>query len=124
MLTLCEFQNEIVNKIPIGTELENPKKGLSTVCKFSDKNIYYIRGKSTICVAFSSLFKAYAHYKGRHVSSSELRHYAPEIFNSNARPSGHSCNCTFFFMLLSTIGLAGNIEGKGTWGNAFSVTIY
>jgi hypothetical protein len=46
-----------------------------------------------------------------------------DIFDSNARPAGHSCNCTFLFLVLKEIGLCGEIKGAGKAGNPFYVDI-
>ncbi len=119
-----EFNELIEASIPVGTILENPGKGTSEISGYSDKNISYIRRKSTIRVAFKDLFNAYSHFRGQQVSSSMLKDFESKVFDSNARPAGHSCNCTFFFLILVRLNLAGKIEGKGVTRNPFFVNIF
>jgi type IV secretory pathway TraG/TraD family ATPase VirD4 len=69
------------------------------------------------------LFDAYALYRGRRVSTTELRAFRPVVFDSAARPAGHSCNCTIFFLLLERMGVVEGIQGKGVCGNPFYVDI-
>ena len=68
-----------------------------------------------------TLYAAYTTFRGKTVSSTDLREYAPQVFDS--KRSGHSCNCTLLFMVLKMIGAITTIEGKGVRGNPFRVTI-
>lgn len=85
--------------------------------------ISYVRGNSTIAVAVSDLFEAYSQFKGRPMSSTDLREFAPSVFDSNARPAGHSCNCTLHFRILQVLDLAGEIDGAGVRGDPFAVAV-
>jgi len=117
------FKAQIQNSIPVGTQLENPGGGVSTISSYSDDKISYVRGGSTIYVAFRDLFDAYSRFRDKKVTSSALKEYAPSVFDSTAKPSGHSCNCTFLFMVLQSLGVAGNIRGKGVKGDPYFVEI-
>ncbi len=119
-MKLDQFKEQIKKTTPVGTMLENPGGGTSEITQYSDHNIYYIRGSSTISVSFDNLFYAYSHFKGQRVSSSELRAYAPAVFDSAARPAGHSCNCTFLLLILGRMNLADEIEGSGVRGDPFA----
>jgi len=118
-----EFKSRIQNSIPVGTKLENPGGGVSTITSHKDEKLGYIRGSSTIYVAYHDLFDAYSEFKGGNVTSSSLKEYAPSIFDPKARPAGHSCNCTFLFMVLQQLGLAGNIGGKGVKADPYFVRV-
>jgi hypothetical protein len=69
------------------------------------------------------MFDAYARFKGGQMSSSDLKKIKPAVFDSQARPAGHSCNCTFLFMVLKEIGLITRIQGNGVSGNPFFVVL-
>lgn len=115
-----EFQSKIRQAVPVGTVLNNPGGGTSEIIQLSDNKISYLRGSSTISVSFDDLFSAYSHFRGKRVSSSDLRAYAPSIFDSAARPAGHSCNCTFLLLILVRIDLADSIAGTGVRGDPYT----
>ena len=121
-MNLDEFKRRIEHTIPIGTVFQNPGGGISEITGYSDQKISYVRGTSTIYVTFGGLFSAYRYFKGERVSATDLKSFAPQIFDSTATPAGHSCNCTFLFMLLSHLNLAGKIEGQGVRGDPFFVS--
>ncbi len=118
-----EFKTQIQNSIPLGTAFENPGGGVSTIKSYTDEKLSYVRGNSTIYVAFRDLFDAYSNYKGQKVSSTQLKEFAPSVFDPKAKPSGHSCNCTLFFMILQNLKLTGDIGGNGVRGDPFFVDI-
>jgi len=117
------FKIQIQNSIPVGTKFENPGGGSSTISSYTNEKLSYVRGNSTIYVAYRNLFDAYSHFKGNRVSSSELKQYAPSVFDPKAKPSGHSCNCTLLFMVLQNLELSGEIGGDGVKGDPFFVEI-
>jgi len=119
-MTPEQFRKQVEQTSPVGTVLKNPGEGTSEITQYSDHNIYYIRGSSTISVSFDDLLSAYSHFRGQRVSSSELRAYAPSVFDSAARPAGHSCNCTFLMLILGRMNLADDIEGAGVRGDPFA----
>lgn len=115
--------SKIRRTVPIGTVFENTGGGTSVVLAVSDTSISYRRGNSRISISFEAIFQAYTNFKGQYVSSSDLRVYAPSVFDSQARPAGHSCNATFFFLLLHRMGMCGEIGGNGVKGNPYFVHI-
>lgn len=122
-MTKDQFKRAILREVPIGQTFNNPGGGTSMLNNISVKGISYVRGNTTIYVSFDSLYSAYDNFKGRRVSSTDLRAFAPSVFDSAAQPAGHSCNCTFFFQLLNRIGLSGPVQGRGVRGNPYSVVL-
>ena len=122
-MTPSKFVAAVKLASPIRTVIENPRGGTSTIVGYSDTNVSYVRGRSTIAVAFSDLYETYANFNGQHVSSTELRAFRPSVFDSAARPAGHSCNCTFLFRVLERLNLSGPITGSGVRGNPYAVTV-
>ena len=121
-MTYHDFQFRVIEALPPGTILPNPGRGTSKVKGYPDARVSYIRGKSTISVSFTDLFAAYTAFRGKEVTCRNLRDYAPQVFDSSARPAGHSCNCTFFFMVLNKLGLADGIHGEGKPNRPFHTT--
>ena len=104
----------------------NPSgKGTSIIQCVNNESITYRRANSKITVKFDALYKAYKEFSGKDCTSNDLKRDFPDVFDSFARPSGHSCNCTFFFMLLKLekLGLVNNINGRGVAGDPFWVHI-
>lgn len=99
---------------------QNPGGGTSIIVSVSDV-VRYKRKNSTIAAPLEVFFKAYLHFKGKRCSSKDLKAFDSSIFDSSARPAGHSCNCTFFFMLLNELKLSSEIKGKGVAGSPFYV---
>ncbi|ACD89736.1 conserved hypothetical protein [Chlorobium limicola DSM 245] len=118
-----EFVSSISKSIPIGIEFDNPGGGTSIVKSITHMNISYKRGNSIMSVGLNTLYDTYKQFAGRQVTCSELKEYAPNIFDSKARPAGHSCNCTFFFLVLIAIGVVEEIQGAGVRGNPYYVDI-
>ncbi len=117
------FKTKTRNAIPIGTAFRNPGGGTSVVQAVSDTEVSYRRGNSTIHVSLRALFDAYWHFRGGRVFSTDLQRFAPSVFDSNARPAGHSCNCTFLFLLLQRLGVINQIQGDGVRGHPYFVDI-
>ena len=110
-MTLTEFSDIIIRHIP-DEPMSNPRGGTSTIVKFDNEKIIYRRGKSKIYLKMNKLYEAYENFKGSFVTTSDLKKF-DQSFDSQARnPSGHSCNCTFAFMLLREAGLADDIVKK------------
>ena len=118
------FTKSIKRNMPVGTILKNPGGGTSEVVGYTDEKIAYLRGKSRMYVRYEDLYQAYQKFKGQYVTTSNLRTFRPHVFDSSARPAGHSCNCTFLFLLLGQLGLASDIQGAGRQGNPFGVRIH
>ena len=122
MTKVHEFHRRMVANLPPGTVLRNLGRGTTTIKGYSAGKVSYVRGKSTIRVAIRDLFSAYSSFRGSRVRTRDLRLHAPMVFDSSARPAGHSCNCTFLFMVLYQLGMASAIEGRGTRADPFSTT--
>lgn len=122
-MTLREFATSVQSVFPVGAIVDNPGGGTSRIASITESTVSYVRGNSTISVAFSDLYDAYNHFQGQYVSSSDLRAFRPSVFDSTARPAGHSCNCTFLFRTLERLELSGPITGSGVRGGPYGVTI-
>lgn len=118
-----KFAKLIRDVFPIGSRFENPGGGTSLITSFTPGKVAYKRGNSTIYVAFEDLYSAYSHFKGSVVTSTDLKTFLPSVFDSAARPAGHSCNCTFLFEVLERVGLADELSGRGVRGDPFKVEI-
>jgi hypothetical protein len=116
-----QFYQKIKLALPEGTILENPGSGTTTIMSYTDSNLVYKRGNSLISVAITHLFQAYKEFRGRDVNSTDLRKFAPRVFNSEA--NGQSSNCTLFFMILKMTGIVDRIKGEGRRGSPYWVTI-
>lgn len=120
-MNLYEFKSRIISTVPPGTVLENLGKGQTTFISYDDR-IRYKRGNTdNFRISFSDLYSAYYHFLGREVSTSDLKIYRPEIFDS--KQNGHSCNCTVFFVLLRESNIITEIYGAGKSGDPFYVKI-
>ena len=109
-----------------GDRFPNPRRGETEIVRLSNNRLVYRRGHSEIRVRVRDLYRAYLHFRGRRMSSSDLRLFAPSVFNSAPAigPRGHSCNCSVLFHLLGTLGLAGPIEGAGVAGDPYAVRVF
>ena len=116
-----QFVDSIKSRIPVGVTLANPGGGTSTITSYSEEKIVYQRGNSKISVSFEDLYKAYSQLKGKQVYTTDLRDFAPEIFDS--KRNGHSCNSTFFFSILKLLGKVIEIKGDGKANHPFYVSI-
>lgn len=119
-MTLEEFVGRMRAALPDGTEMCNPGGGTTTVLDCDDARLCYRRGRSRFCVALAALHEAYLHHAGMTVTTTDLKTYAPQVFDS--RGGGHNCHCTVFFLALQRMGLASAFWGKGRVGAPFGVT--
>jgi hypothetical protein len=117
------FKTSFEQAVPAGTVLPNPGGGTSSVLSYSFDHVYYRRGNSKIRASVRDFYLAYEKYSGRNLSSSDLREFNPSVFDSQARPAGHSCNCTFLFLALERMGLVAAIHGSGVRGSPFNVDL-
>lgn len=122
-MDLHAFIADTKRVLPVGTVIDNPGGGTSTIVGFSETHVSYKRGRSKIAVAFADLYKAYYRFRGKEVSSTDLRKLWPTVYDSTARPAGHSCNCTFLFRLLEELQLSGPMSGSGVRGDPYSVKV-
>jgi hypothetical protein len=101
----------------------NPGGGTSTISKVKPDRIVYKRGNSRMTMHLSDLHNVYTEFGSiDKLTSTDLKLYKPEVFDSKG--NGHSCNCTFTFMVLNKLGLSTEIFGKGVRGNPFFVTFF
>lgn len=121
--TSNQLASLIQTAIPVGTVFNNPGGGTSTVTKVGEDKISYRRGNSTMSIRYSDLYEAYSTFKGKKLLSSELKSLWPSIFDSAARPAGHSCHCTFLMLILVRLDLSSRIHGKGRVGSPFFVDL-
>ncbi|MBC3810902.1 hypothetical protein [Undibacterium aquatile] len=119
-----DFMTRVINAFPVGTLVKNPGGGTSLIVANKDFKITYQRGKSTMSVKLIDLFAAYEQFRGMQLTSSDLKIFRPAIFDSSARPAGHSCNCTILFRIFEKLQLCEPIEGAGVRGNPFSIKIH
>jgi len=106
---------------PKNLTFQNPGDGTSKIISHSNTAIYYQRGKSPISIGYEALFDVWNIFQGKLVNSTELRDHNPSVFDSNK--NGHSCNCTFLFLIFEAAGLVDEIEGKGVRGNPYGALI-
>lgn len=122
-MDLEEFKSSIKVNIPVDTALENPGGGTSKIISYSENGVTYKRRNSAIYVSFEDLFSAYNYFKGLRVTSTDLKDYNHTTFDSHTANAGHSCNCTFLFLVLNRIGVVEEIKGRGVRGDPFFVDI-
>jgi hypothetical protein len=122
MFNIEYFRSKILKTIHVGQIFDNPSnKGTSKITKVDDTKIVYIRGKSYITIEFDILYDIYKDFYAKKCSSSDLKKYAPKIFDS--KNSGHNCNCTFLFLVFKELGIVSKIEGEGIAYSPFYIEI-
>lgn len=121
-MTFDEFFTLSQKALYPGSCFQNPGGGTSRITSFSPCGaICYQRGNAKIYVQLKDLYDAYQHFSGSICSGPLLRQFNPTVFDS--KHNGHSCNCTFLFLLLQAIDVVSEIQGKGTSGHPFYVEI-
>lgn len=122
-MTQDEFDARLGKAIPSGIVLSNPGGGVSEVLSIRNGLVSYRRGSSTISISTKSLFEAFSAFRGKRMTGPDLKARWPAVFDSSARPSGHSCNVTFLFLALARMTVASAVKGKGVRGDPFYVEI-
>ena len=97
-MNLEMFKRAIIQKIPEGTILKNPLKGVTEIVSYTDDKIEYRRGEWKPKICFYELYNAVIHYQGKCLSSRELTQFSP-VF------AAHECHCSVLFMLITEIGI-------------------
>lgn len=115
------FRDLVTAAAPPGTVLENPGRGTSTVVKYEDDRLCYIRGEARFYVHLADLYAAYRRFLGQDVETTGVKRFAPEIFDT--KRGGHDCHTTVLFRLLEAAGLSSEIWGRGQRGAPFGVSI-
>lgn len=123
-MTYLEFKELIYKKIVEGKKLSNPGGGTSIIDYVKKDRIKYIRKNSHMYLSIDIIYKKYKENIGKALNTNDLKEQNPEIFDSAAKPAGHSCNCTFLFMVLKELELVDSIKGLGKPGNPFYIEIY
>lgn len=117
-LAFCQW---CTSRLPPGTVLPNPGGGVSLIIGYRPDVLVYRRVNSRIYISLQDLYNAWHAFMGSAVSSSNLKEYAPSVFDSKS--GGHSCNCTMLFMILRALGVVSRIEGGGVRGDPFWVEL-
>jgi hypothetical protein len=115
------FERALQVHLPVGRALANPGGGSSTVLRYTGEKVAYLRGRSTIYVRARDLYEAYSEFRGRCVKTSDLKAWAPGVFDSSQ--GGHNCNSTLLLLALQCVGAIDSIEGQGRRGDPFRATI-
>ncbi|KAB7696255.1 hypothetical protein GBN15_10360 [Plesiomonas shigelloides] len=122
MIDRSSFISLFKKHIIAGVVFSNPGGGTSTICSVNDHRVTYRRGNSRMTLQLEDLYFVYKELHGNSkVTSSDLKLNKPSVFDS--RKNGHSCNCTFSFLVLKKMGLSSDIGGKGVCGNPFYTTL-
>ena len=120
-MNYMEFLQSFQKILPVGSIMSNPGGGVSEIISYNTDMVTYRRGKSPIQVSIRALFDACVTFQGKRLRTTDLRTYAPRVFDS--KQSGHSCNCTFLFMSLQKMGIVTGINGDGRVGSPFYVNL-
>jgi hypothetical protein len=114
---------QLIRKVsPVGVVFQNLGGGTSTIISHSDTGVYYRRGSSSIRFRYTDQFDALRRFRNKMVTSADLREYKPAVFDS--KRSGHSCNCSFLFILFKSAGLVDSIKGTGVRGDPFRAVLH
>jgi len=116
-----EFVYHLKANVPDGLIMKNPGSGISTVIWCDEEQICYKRGQARLYVRLHDLYLGYSSHIGRRMSTSDLKSMQPRVFDSNR--NGHSCHCTFLFLVLHRMGLTEEVQGAGRKGNPFWVSL-
>lgn len=113
-MTKEEFVKKLTDSVKVGDIFDNPGGGTSTIecIDTSEKGfIKYKRGKSHIYFHFDDMYDAYNQFS-HGFSTTDLKRFRSEIYDSKAKPAGHDCNCSFLMMMLKEMGIVKQIEGS------------
>ena len=115
------FVHQLTARLPDGLVMKNLGKGTSTIMWNDGDRVCYKRGGSRLYIHLRRLYDACCHFSGRVVSTTDLKDWKPEVFDSTQ--NGHSCHCTFLFMALRRMDVIHEISGTGRSGAPFRVTL-
>lgn len=102
--------------------MDNPGGGTSTVMWCDDERICYKRGlRSLFYVNLSDLFESYDQFRGKKVTTNDLKEMNRKVYDSKQK--GHNCHCTLLFMALLKMGVVNAINGSGKRGNPYWIFI-
>jgi hypothetical protein len=117
------FFQKVVDECNTTRRLNFPPFKECEILKACEDAITYRRGQSQFKVRISDLYDATEHFSGYRVKTSDIRKFRPNVFDSKARPAGHSCNISLLFMLLLRLKIARELQGRGVSGDPYSVFI-
>ena len=120
-MDLTSFSADLRRRLPPGTVLPNPGRGTTTIIWSDDDRLCYQRGSARFYVALSDLFDALRAFRGRDVTTTDLKRQSPGVFDS-AR-GGHNCHATVLFLIAQSLKLAGEVWGRGHRGSPFGITL-
>ncbi len=106
--------------LPQGLVLQQPGGGTSSVVWCREGRVCYRRKKWRFHCNVRDLYDTFRHFTGE-VTTRQLKEHAPGVFDK--KRGGHDCHCTFFFLALRRMGLAGEIWGGGKAGLPLGVTL-
>jgi hypothetical protein len=113
-----EFIQRFQKSLPVGTVLNNPGGGTSTILKYAGTKVCYQRGAASFDFDIRVMHQAVSHFAGRVVSANLLRSFDPEQFSP---PHGHSGHCIFLFTALVQMKLAKGVQGSGAIDDPFAI---
>lgn len=110
---------EIIKKyLKVNDILDNPRRGTSIILNIDEEKIRFQRGSSPITYRIEDIGSAFEHFKGKKVSTSDLRKFDARVYDNKP------CRATFFLMLMCRCQLTKNgIKGNGCPGNPFYVEL-
>ncbi|MCH4887924.1 hypothetical protein EZV73_10085 [Acidaminobacter sp. JC074] len=112
---------KLKDQLKVGQVLNNPLRGTSEIMSVDDTKVVYKRGNSNITLKFEDIEDVVIKFSGGVCSTSQMKLYKPQAFSS--KHNGHSCNCTFCFMVLKEIGHIDQIHGGGRRSNPYYVIL-
>ncbi len=106
-----------------GLVFNNTRKTPLTILGTNKDRIHYQRGKSTVSIKYSQLFKAWDAFKGSTVTCQQLQEWKPGVFDSKGHPKpGHDSNSGMFLMLMEHLELATDVNRDGHLYSAILLT--
>lgn len=115
------FVHRLRRSLPVGTVLQNPGRGTTTVISLDGDRLRYRRGRSDFYVDLCQLYAAALEFAGSRVTTKHLKAHAPSVFD--LKQGGHGCHATVLLMVLAKIGISGPITGRGVTGDPFGVDV-
>lgn len=109
------------DQLNVGQVLNNPSRGTSEIMSIDENKIVYKRGNSNISLRFEDIEDVVTKFSGQICSTSDMKLFRPKVFSS--KHNGHSCNCTFCFMILQEINYTEKIFGRGRRGDPYYILL-
>jgi hypothetical protein len=119
------FFDLITKKIHVGDNFANPGGakpgdrggyGYRTVKTITmDKIVYFGAGtksESKITLPIRTFHDVILEFQSSCCYTWQLKQFRPNIFDSTARPAGHSCNCTFLMSIADKLGFLASGRGN------------